>query len=162
MVNSRFSTSQRESSVNRYTPASDSPGKIAMAERGAQVGRHVVLPPETALTSELQRITRPGFDPSARRAWRRNVIRVLAGHRQVCPIRTTRHRPSSRPARLSATGRSHKARGPDGSTAGQQQQGTYPWPDTDEPGGSDGDDSQPGLDEGRSRRALNDGPMREE
>lgn len=74
LVNSRFPTSQRESSVDRYTPASGSSGKIASCpDRGAQVGRHVVLPPETALTSELERITRPGFDPVARRAWRRDV-----------------------------------------------------------------------------------------
>ena len=58
LVNSRFSASQGAWSVDRYAPASVSPGIAASSgQRSMQVGRHLLLPPETPLASELQRVT---------------------------------------------------------------------------------------------------------
>jgi hypothetical protein len=59
LVNSRFSTSHRDWPVDRYSPASTSPGVDRKPrERGPQIGRHLVLPPDTAPPAEPQRIPR--------------------------------------------------------------------------------------------------------
>jgi hypothetical protein len=102
-VNSRFSTSHRDRSVDRYLPVSTAAGAgwVQPAYGLPQLGGHRVLPLEPPPPTELQRISRPCLDlPRVIRA--RHAVRPL----NVC---LPRHPASIAPAansrqwRLSST-----------------------------------------------------------